>query len=288
MSRLDTAPRAVASGLALSLSLALSGCLGGDPGGGNGGGGGDDGGGANEGGGNGGGEGGRFVDLIRGDPYPRLVIEVDYVPGFAPRPAVESALAEGLGEILDKPGGIEVVLDSEIESRGEDHAWSFAELDALARSSFDLAVDPDTTVIHTLYLDGHHERDEQGGGRILGLAWAHTHIVMFKKTLEEVCGASSLVGLLRERQCRGAELSVWIHEVGHVIGLVDNGLPMTVPRRDEERGAHDENPGCVMYWAYSGEAIFDQIRDQLLGGGDESLGFDDACLGDVAAVRDAP
>jgi hypothetical protein len=41
-----------------------------------------------------------------------------------------------------------------------------------------------------------------------------------------------------------------------------------------------------MYFAYQGEALVDRFAEDLLGGGDTDLGFDDACLADIAAVRE--
>ena len=36
---------------------------------------------------------------------------------------------------------------------------------------------------------------------------------------------------------------------------------------------------------YEGEALFDTLIDQLTGGGEAEIGFDDACLADLAAER---
>ena len=86
------------------------------------------------------------------------------------------------------------------------------------------------------------------------------------------------------------EHSVWIHEIGHLLGLVDNGLPMVSDHRDPDpgHGAHDDNELCVMYWANDRSGMLERIRDNVEGGEESSLGFDDACLADIAALRDAP
>jgi hypothetical protein len=230
----------------------------------------------------------RVEQLVRGDDKPRLVVEVDAVAGFEPRPAVETELGALLRQILDKPGGVQIVRDTAIASRGADHAWTDAELFALADQTFDLAVPSDTVKIHAMFLDGHSARDG-GGSVILGLAWSNTHIAIFKGTIEDRCGSVIGLGpLLRERLCAGAERSIWTHEIGHVIGLVDAGLPLTSAHKDPEHGAHDVSDECVMYWAYEGERLVELLAGQLLAGGDATLPFDDACLADIAAVRDAP
>lgn len=225
----------------------------------------------------------RFHDYIRGDRHTRLVLEVDSVAGFEPRTSTQDAVRAQLVPLLDKPGGISVTRDGTIASRGADHAWTFAELDALAKETFDLQVEADTTKMHVLFVDG-HSADDTSGGKILGLAWAHTHLVIFKKTIEDMC-RSGISAALSERLCANAEHGVWIHEIGHLLGLVANGLPMVHDHKDPDHGAHDRSQDCVMYWAYDSGTLVDDLRSRLLGGNDAQLDFDAACRDDVAALR---
>jgi hypothetical protein len=228
----------------------------------------------------------RYSQLLRGDPFTRMVIEVDAVAGMDPYGENPAQLADGLDSVVDKPDGVEIAIDGDLESAGADHAWTFDELQALAGDSFDLALADDAIAIHLLFVDG-HSADDSDAGVVLGEAWSHTHIAIFKQTIESVCSASVLPEALREQQCRDAELSILIHESGHLLGLVDNDLPMVEPHRDQDaaHGRHDADDGCVMYWAYEGGALFDAIGERLLGGDGGAIGFDDACLADLAAER---
>ena len=229
----------------------------------------------------------RVAQYIRSTQYSKMVLEIDSVPGFEPRAGAQSELLGQLESILDKPQGISVVNDGTLVSLGEDHAWTDAELFALADDNFDLAVDEDTIKMHVLFVDGSSARDTNSG-RILGLAWANTHLVMFKQSIEDTCSAGVTPPLLQEPLCEGAEFSIWLHEVGHLLGLVNTGLSMVNDHQDEEHGAHDVSDACVMYWAYEGEAAVDLLRDRLIGGNEDALEFDAECLADIAAVRDAP
>ena len=224
--------------------------------------------------------------LIRGAPYPSLVVEVDSVPGMEPDAENQTDLATVLGSLVDKPAGIDVVRDGALDSRGADHAWTFDELMELANSSFDRPLAADAIAMHAMFIDGHSAEDSDQGV-ILGLAWWHTHIAIFEETIRDMCDASTLPPLLAGRQCRGAELAIWSHESGHLLGLVDNGLPMVNDHRDpdSDHGAHDASDQCVMYWAYEGQALFDLVGTKLLGGGDADVPFDQACLDDLAAER---
>lgn len=226
----------------------------------------------------------RYSLLVRDTIFDELVIEIDSVPGMEPRDATDEALVDLLPDLVDKPGGVTAVRDAAIASRGADHAWTFGELQELAQDTFDLDTASGAIKIHMMYVDGHSELDGEGGV-ILGLAWSHTHLAMFKQTIEEYC--ASVPVLLRDEVCAAAELSIATHEVGHLLGLVDNGLPMVEDHRDPDpdHGRHDASDACVMYYAYEGEALFDTLIDQVTGGGEAEIGFDDACLADLAAER---
>lgn len=224
---------------------------------------------------------------IRADTYTRLELEVDAVPGFGPRAGTASSVAQRLDALLDKPDGVVVTNDGTIASRGPDHGWTLAELDALADQTFDLAVPSNTVKMHVLCVDGHYDTGP-GGGTVLGIAWGQQNIAIFTQTIEELCGASALPPLLQDQLCADAELAIWMHEVGHVIGLVDNGLPMQVNHEDPDHPGHDVDPDCVMYWAYEGDGLIARITDDLLSTGNSALDFDTECLADIAAVRDAP
>jgi hypothetical protein len=227
----------------------------------------------------------RIERYIRSDTHPRLVIEVDTVPGFEPYANTAPRIEGGLAGILDKPDGVELVLDGTIDSRGEDHTWTRGELRDLANDTFDLVVDEGTAKMHVMFVDGHDEHDSDEG-RILGLAWDHRHIVIYKRTLQSLC--SGIIPGLQQSLCENAEVSVLTHEVGHLLGLVDMGLPMVEDHKDEEHGPHSANEDCVMYWAYAGEQVVDVIGSRLMDDDDEALGFDQACLDDIAALRNAP
>lgn len=51
---------------------------------------------------------------------------------------------------------------------------------------------------------------------------------------------------------RYVEQSTLIHEMGHALGLVNNGLPPLTAHEDPAHRAHCNNPNCVMYWSNAG------------------------------------
>jgi hypothetical protein len=60
---------------------------------------------------------------------------------------------------------------------------------------------------------------------------------------------------------------------------------MVSPHKDPEHGAHDASDDCVMYWAFEGTGAVDTLLARFLGGNQAALGFDAACLADIAAAR---
>lgn len=224
----------------------------------------------------------RFEHYIRRQPYPRMVLEVDGWGGYTPTASVADRLQRGLLGILDKES-VEVRFDQAFPGKGADHAWSDEELLRLAEETGKLEVPVGTIKLHVLLVDGHSAMDTQNG-KVLGLAFPWTHLVLFRRTLDEVCGKTPLV---TPPACVEAELGVWVHEVGHQLGLVANGLVMVNDHQDAAHGAHDTNDRCIMYWAYEGSGILDALSRGLLGDA-PNLGFDEACMADLDAVKTRP
>jgi hypothetical protein len=182
-----------------------------------------------------------------------------------------------------KPGGVSVTRDQmALPRKGSSYEWTQSELFQLADSTFTLPRAADTVRMHVLFLDG-----QFNGGQVLGLAWSSTHLVVFKETIERQC-RSGLGATLGDQVCEAAEQGVWVHELGHLLGLVNNGLPMVTPHQDAAHPGHDGNEGCVMYWAFDTSSSLDKVARQFLGGEAVNLQFDDACKADLAVGRGAP
>lgn len=225
----------------------------------------------------------RPLDYVRAEPFGKLVLEVDSVPGFEPRASVEALIMDRLGQLLDKPSGVETVQDEALAGRD---TWSFTALQELAEATFDDAPGEGAIAMHAMFVDGTYSGPELKG-TVFGLAWANREIAIFKETIEKACrgGTLGLVGPLEEQACAEAERAIWLHELGHVIGLVNDGLPMLEPHEDADHPAHDASDKCLLYWAYDGQGLLDLIVSTLAGGGEPKFDFDAKCLADVEAAK---
>lgn len=223
----------------------------------------------------------RVAGYIRSNDARALRIEIDAVSGLVPFASSQSYLHDFTGALLDKPDGITIELDETLASTGADSLWTFEALSELARAHAP-EEGPGTISVHVLALEGHYQTED--GGTVLGLAWGHRYIALFQSDLRANCNGG-LLGGLDQGACEIAERNVWAHELGHTIGLVDNGVPMVVDHRDAEHGAHDVNEGCLMYWAYDRPEVFDTILANLTGGDGADLDLCEQSRADLAAVR---
>lgn len=212
-------------------------------------------------------------DFLRDDRYDRVVIEIDWVVGHRPDDAALDHLVDVIAQVCDKPGGVEIVLDDEIPSQGAP-AWTVPDGQALEVAWRDRYRDPDSgiAVIYFLYLDGHSSNDS-AEGRVLGYAYRGSSLAIFEET---IASTESGLPLLSSG---GVEDAVLAHELGHLLGLVNNGVDPIASHQDTAHGAHCDNDRCLMYWA---------VETDLVGGllGSGVPDFDADCLADLRAARE--
>jgi predicted Zn-dependent protease len=131
-----------------------------------------------------------------------------------------------------------------------------------------------TKGIVLLFLDGYYIKDGISNNRILGINIDGSAVVaIFKPVVVSASTEQSDRALL--------EQSTITHEIGHVLGLVNNGVRATSAHHDEANGAHCTNTACVMYWK-NGAGEVAQFMSSFLAGSDVKM-FGDQCIADIAA-----
>ena len=161
---------------------------------------------------------------------------------------------------------------TEIADQGQSE-WSTEELVELGSSLTGEAVENNVAQIAVIFLEG----TLGGNDSVLGVHITGTPFCfVFKDVAESVGGTGS--------QQDYVEQATVVHEIGHTIGLVNNGIPMVQNHEDQEHQKHTTNQDGVMYWAVESS---DTILDALLGainGSDLNL-FGEESLSDARAYH---
>lgn len=185
----------------------------------------------------------RAGDYLKSAPYTSVLVELDYVEGSAPEPSALSLFQERLQAATGK--SVEVVRTPGIQGQGSSHRYTAQELGSMEgqyRSQFS---EGNRAVLYMMYLDGGFERDSDDQ-RVLGAAYRGSSVAMMKGNLREVSKRNALdVG---RPELVNIEGSVLVHELGHVLGLVNIGIPMQTPHEDTSHPGHSTNDKSVMYW----------------------------------------
>jgi hypothetical protein len=195
------------------------------------------------------------LDYVTDDRFPTLLIEVDYVEGHQPSPAALTRLSDVLARRLQKPGGVDFLIDSAIPASTPGRLYSdrdIRELEGVYRQRYSGGRNqPDRAVAWVVYLDGNSELDD-AESRALGVAIGGSQIALFPASLDEVASPDERESL---------EAVVLLHEFGHLFGLVNNGVPMVGDHEDREHPLHDVNPDCVMHYRIEARMFVDAVQD---------------------------
>lgn len=182
------------------------------------------------------------LDYVTDLRYPGLVLEVDYMEGAAPSEDALLRLSRVLERRLRKPQGV----FADVAAEPIPAAWSQAiyadediwSLETQFRDHFTGdARNQGLAVIWVLYVEGVSEHEDA-----LGLALGGSQVAIFPDAVDRAL----LEGSPEARE--SAEVLVLLHEVGHLLGLVNNGLPMVEDHEDPLHPYHDSNPRCVMHY----------------------------------------
>ena len=200
--------------------------------------------------------------LLRPQPATAIVLDRAAQTGAAIAQSAVDRSAGVLAEVTDKP--VDVRPQATLASRDTD--WTADEVRAAADAAATVPQGSGKAVVRVLLLKGTFE----GSQDVLGVAVRGDVLAVF---VDNVAGAATPIV---SRQA--IEDAVLLHELGHVLGLVD--LARDTGRADKEHPGHSSNSASVMFWAVESSLI-----GQVLGG-PPPRDFDAADLADLRALRD--
>lgn len=220
-----------------------------------------------------------YRDLLEGEPFTRLVIQVDHAPGYAPSEAAKAHLLMTLKNVTRKG---EIVFDVRETLPGDrEKVWTAEALVELEATTRRTPHEPPTALMHVIYPAGRYESRGSAGVAISGPVLGP--VVVFLDTLRDVHVGTPLGAIPLpnpDAAVHVLERSTLLHEAGHALGLVNNGLGMVTHREDSDHEGHTRNRESVMYYAI---ATQNGLRELLLQDGSIPDEFDEEDQEDLRA-----
>lgn len=177
----------------------------------------------------------------RGD---RVVLEVRAQAGAGPDSATVDHVVQALRDASRKA----VSVDGVDPLAGSARDWTARDIVAAAAGAAQVESGRDQVVLRLLFLRGTFE----GNADILGVAVSGDVAAVFSDRVEAAAGLLVAPAVVED--------AVTMHEVGHLLGLVD--LLLGSGRGDPEHPGHSRNRRSVMFWQVESGLI-----TQLLDGG---------------------
>ena len=167
-----------------------------------------------------------------------------------------------------KPGGI--VFQGGNTFASDRTSWSSDDLRAAVAANRTTATTDDHVSVHVLYVAGSHVQDGQQTDAI-GLSYSASTIAVFPDRWE---GLGTLLG-----SGRAIERAVLVHELGHLLALVNLGYTSDIDHEDPDHPGHSRSRGSVMFYAIESTLI-----GQVFSGPPPDT-FDDADRSDLEGLR---
>lgn len=231
-----------------------------------------------------------YAEVLGGGAWTDLVVEVDYAPGHAPSEEATTHLLMTLRNVTGKSNVVLDVRESLNDTPSQD--WTRDSLLALERGTRRHEHAAPHALLHVLYVSGRYN----GSDQIAGVTIAGRQlgpVAIFRDVLRDSSCVPSVGGAPRiglplpqpDQSLAALERSTLLHEAGHAMGLVDNGLPMVKDHEDRAndpaKGGHSTNPKSVMYWSLD---TCQGLREALLHDGAIPDQFDGDDRADMRAV----
>lgn len=217
-------------------------------------------------------------EAILGPASGTILVEVAAVAGRAPAPGTLDHLRATLANVTGKPVVVAGPTPLPAQGGGYDeddivrihaaHAFFGEEGRFLSGGR---------VVLHVLYLDGRMEGDDEGHRTLGRTLLAEGVVAIFRDTYSS---AHRISNTTRTSAVAEIDRHVLLHEVGHTLGLVGNGVPQVRDHAAPDHPGHSRYPESVMYFHPP------MTPDQRVSG-PVSSSFDVDDLADLAAYRRA-
>lgn len=200
-------------------------------------------------------------ELLSATTYTSLNVEIQYAPGMRPQDQSISNLRSFLEARLNKPDSITIIL-KQVGSIGKP-TINVSDISVFADKNRSSYTDGNKIAIYMYLADADFEKNG-----VLGVAYRNTSICLFQKTIQANSGGVSQASRIK------VESGVLLHEVGHLLGLVNNGIDMVAAHEDNANPAHCTNNNCLMYFSIETTGLLNLFNNGI-------PQLDAACLNDL-------
>lgn len=211
------------------------------------------------------------IAIASGAIYPNLIVEVDYATDVPPFASALEHSRDALLRVTDKRA-VTFVEPRAFEPTNSDGIWTVEELLVLREALIDTTDGPsvpagEAGVLHIIYLDGESKEGHWG------VALFST-VFVFAGAVRDASTPSTMA------RAEAYEREILLHEVGHVLGLVNAGVPMQ--RQHDDGTSHSTNPESIMSSGWKQVGLPDVLAADLV----HSRWFDADDLADLRAFQE--
>jgi hypothetical protein len=185
------------------------------------------------------------------DSHDKMVLEIDYEAGYKPETSSTDLLKQRIGEVCSFSKGISLEFtETDFADVG---TWS---ADDVREQGWANKQD-DPTNGKTLRWQLIFPAETNDDDNVLGVAVDASTIAIFG---ESVDGAA---GFLNRPSAEDVENSVIVHEIGHLLGLVNLVYTSPADHESSDNPGHSNNEDSVMYWAIESVTVANFISGDL-------------------------
>ncbi len=198
------------------------------------------------------------------------VIDIDlmYIQGFKPE---QNTINNVIDFIKKRTYKTTIKITPRVIGNTNTNTYSINDIKALEDSNRVLFTKGNTIALSALFVNG-ASSSNNGNNMVLGTAYRNTSFVIFQETIQELSDAPL------ETNRVTLETSVILHELCHLLGLVNIGADMVENHQDPNHGAHCNVDSCLMYYALeNGNTISNTLS------GNQIPQLDAFCLQDLQA-----
>ena len=129
------------------------------------------------------------------------------------------------------------------------------------------------SVFYVYFLNGYFDSGSGASSGVIGVSIGGTPVIGIFKQVVRSTGANPNGPIPKY-----VEQSTLVHELGHALGFVNNGVPMANPHEDSGHKAHTTNSNSVMYWQNEGASDLVQFVQTYVASGSNVMWGPDVLL----------